>query len=86
MQRMERKVETKIGAAMNTTRKFIVEPVFGQIKQARGFRQFFLRAIQKNTRRAGPDLHDPQYSDASQDLLRIAEGFLVPRGSKRINW
>ena len=28
-------------------RKQIVEPVFGQIKQARGFRQFLLRGIQK---------------------------------------
>jgi hypothetical protein len=28
-------------------RKQIVEPVFGQIKQARGFRQFLLRGISK---------------------------------------
>jgi transposase len=28
-------------------RKYIVEPVFGQIKQARGFRQFLLRGIDK---------------------------------------
>jgi hypothetical protein len=28
-------------------RKQIVEPVFGQIKQARGFRQFLLRGIYK---------------------------------------
>ena len=27
-------------------RKQIVEPVFGQIKQARGFRQFLLRGIE----------------------------------------
>jgi hypothetical protein len=32
---MERKLETKVGAAVYATRKFIVEPVFGQIKQAR---------------------------------------------------
>ena len=30
-------------------RKQIVEPVFGQIKQARGFRQFLLRGIEKVT-------------------------------------
>jgi hypothetical protein len=35
------------GAAVYATRKFIVEPVFGQIKQARGFRQFLLRGIEK---------------------------------------
>ena len=28
-------------------RKQIVEPVFGQIKQARGFRQFLLRGVDK---------------------------------------
>jgi hypothetical protein len=28
-------------------RKQTVEPVFGQIKQARGFRQFLLRGIEK---------------------------------------
>jgi hypothetical protein len=28
-------------------RKQVVEPVFGQIKQARGFRQFLLRGLHK---------------------------------------
>ena len=28
-------------------RKQLPEPVFGQIKQARGFRQFFLRGVEK---------------------------------------
>ena len=28
-------------------RKQVVEPVFGQIKQARGFRQFLLRGLNK---------------------------------------
>ena len=28
-------------------RKSVVEPVFGQIKQARGFRQFMLRGLTK---------------------------------------
>ena len=47
VERMERKLETKVGAAVYATRKFIVEPVFGQIKQVRGFRQFLLRGIDK---------------------------------------
>jgi transposase len=47
VERMERKLETKVGAAVYATRKFIVEPVFGQIKHARGFRQFLLRGIEK---------------------------------------
>jgi len=45
--RMTRKLLTKAGAAVYATRKAIVEPVFGQIKQARGFRQFLLRGIAK---------------------------------------
>jgi hypothetical protein len=68
---MERKLETKVGAAVYTTRKFIVEPVFGQIKQARGFLQFLLRGIEKVQGEVGPDLHEPQYSEVSQDLFWI---------------
>jgi hypothetical protein len=45
--RMRRKLQTKSGAAIYAARKSIVEPVFGQIKQARGFRQFLLRGIEK---------------------------------------
>jgi len=41
--RMKRKLQTRAGRAIYATRKTIVEPVFGQIKQARGFRQFLLR-------------------------------------------
>ena len=45
--RMRRKLQTKVGAAIYSKRKTVVEPVFGQIKQARGFRQFLLRGLQK---------------------------------------
>jgi hypothetical protein len=44
---MKRKLRTKVGKAVYTTRKCVVEPVFGQIKQARGFRQFLLRGKEK---------------------------------------
>ncbi len=44
---MRRKLKTKAGKAAYAARKAIVEPVFGQIKQARGFRQFLLRGIHK---------------------------------------
>jgi transposase len=47
VERMERKLKTKVGAAVYARRKCIVEPVFGQIKQARRFRQFLLRGLQK---------------------------------------
>ena len=45
--KMTRKLQKKAGAAVYSARKAIVEPVFGQIKQARGFRQFLLRGIKK---------------------------------------
>ena len=45
--RMSRKLHTKTGAAVYAARKGIVEPVIGQIKQARGFRQFLLRGIEQ---------------------------------------
>jgi transposase len=44
---MRRKLQTKMGAAVYATRKTVVEPVFGQIKQVRGFRQFLLRGLKK---------------------------------------
>ena len=45
--RMMRKLQTKAGRAVYAARKCVVEPVFGQIKQARGIRQFLLRGIRK---------------------------------------
>jgi transposase len=45
--KMRRKLQTQAGAAVYAARKAIVEPVFGQIKQGRGFRQFLLRGIRK---------------------------------------
>lgn len=45
--RMKRKLTTQAGRAVYALRKTIVEPVFGQIKQARGFRQFLLRGHEK---------------------------------------
>jgi len=46
-QQMARKLVTKAGAAVYARRKVIVEPVFGQIKEARGFRRFLLRGLAK---------------------------------------
>jgi len=45
--RMSRKLLTKAGATAYAARKGLVEPVIGQIKQARGFRQFLLRGLEK---------------------------------------
>jgi transposase len=45
--RMRRKLRTKQGRAVYSRRKAVVEPVFGQIKRCRGFRQFLLRGVEK---------------------------------------
>jgi transposase len=45
--RMRRKLRTKHGRKRYGLRKELPEPVFGQIKQVRGFRQFLLRGKEK---------------------------------------
>jgi transposase len=44
-ERMAAKVRTPAGKALYARRKVIVEPVFGQIKEMRGFRRFLLRGL-----------------------------------------
>jgi transposase len=46
-ERMRRTLQTKRGRRLYARRKAIVEPVFGQIKQCRGFRQFLLRGLRQ---------------------------------------
>jgi transposase len=46
-ERMAAKVRTPAGKAFYARRKVIVEPVFGQIKEVRGFRRFLLRGLAK---------------------------------------
>ena len=48
--RMRRKLRTKRGRQRYALRMETVEPVFGQIKQGRGFRQFLLRSLEKVNR------------------------------------
>jgi Transposase DDE domain len=43
---MSRKLRTESGRLLYAARKHIVEPVFGQIKRIRGFRQFLLRGLE----------------------------------------
>jgi hypothetical protein len=42
-------VRSEAGRAIYKRRKAVVEPVFGQTKHARGFRQFLLRGLEKVT-------------------------------------
>jgi transposase len=44
-QRMARKLRTKKGKTTYAKRKGIIEPIFGQLKQVLGFRQFSLRGL-----------------------------------------
>jgi transposase len=44
-QRMARKLRTKKGRAIYAKRKGMIEPIFGQLKQVLGFRQFALRGL-----------------------------------------
>ena len=48
--RMRRKLRTKRGRQRYALRMKTVEPVFGQVKQGRGFRQFLLRGLEKANR------------------------------------
>jgi hypothetical protein len=45
--RVRRELQTRVGAATYSRRKTVVEPVFVQIKEARGFRRFLLRGLGK---------------------------------------
>jgi hypothetical protein len=53
-------------------RKQLPEPVFGQIKQARGFRQFLLRGFEKV--RAGPQ--PPQAGPEKESVRTVADACL----------
>src|SRR5262249_9943865 len=44
-EKMQAKLKTAAGRAIYARRKAIAEPVFGQIKEARGFRRFLLRGL-----------------------------------------
>jgi hypothetical protein len=46
-QRMARKLRTKKGRETYARRKGMIEPIFGQIKHVRAFRQFLLRGLEK---------------------------------------
>lgn len=46
-EKMRQKLQTTEGRRVYARRKVLPEPVFGQIKEARGFRRFFLRGIDK---------------------------------------
>jgi hypothetical protein len=44
---MRHKLKTPAGQAISQRRKAVVEPVFGQIKEGRGFGRFAFRGLEK---------------------------------------
>jgi transposase len=46
-EKMQQKLRSAMGKLLYAARKHIVEPVFGQIKSARGIRKFLLRGLEK---------------------------------------
>jgi hypothetical protein len=46
-EKMQQKLHSAMGKMLYAARKHIVEPVFGQIKSARGIRKFLLRGLKK---------------------------------------
>ncbi len=71
--RMRRKLRTQQGKRRYALRMGTVEPVFGQIKQARGFRQFLLRGLEKVRQ-------EWRLICAGHNLLKL---FTARRGSRR---
>lgn len=47
LEQMKQRLKTEVGRALYKMRKAIVEPVFGQIKERRGFRRFGFRGVEK---------------------------------------
>ena len=71
-ERMRHKLKTEAGRAVYKMRKAIVEPVFGQIKEIRGFRRFSLRG-QQNVR------HEWRRVCAVSNLLKLFRAGCVPQ-------
>jgi len=86
--RMERKLRTKKGRDHYRRRKSIVEPVFGQIKEAMGFRRFSLRGKEKVTAEwyLVCAVHDLAKLFRSGRAGRVIAGWDRPRGHKALGW
>ena len=62
-EKMQHKLRTAAGKALYAARKQIVEPVFGQIKAARGIRAVSAARLGEGLSRVATDLPDPQSSE-----------------------
>jgi hypothetical protein len=71
-ERMARKLRTKKGRETYSKRKEIVEPVFGQIKEVRGFRRFSLRGL-------GNVMSEWDLICLTHNLLKLFRSGLMPK-------
>ena len=71
-ERMARKLRTKNGRETYSKRKAIVEPVFGQIKEVRGFRRFSLRGL-------GNVMSEWDLICLTHNLLKLFRSGLMPK-------
>jgi hypothetical protein len=87
-ERMARKLRTKKGRAHYGRRKVIVEPVFGQIKEAMGFRRSSLRGREKVSAEwhLVCAVHDLGKLFRSGRAGRVIEGWDRPRSRKPLGW
>jgi transposase/IS5 family transposase len=87
-ERMARKLRTKPGRAHYARRKVIVEPVFGQIKEAMGFRRFSLRGKEKVDAEwhLVCAVHDLGKLFRSGRAGRVIGGREPANGSKTLGW
>ena len=87
-ERMARKLTTKQGRAHYAKRKVIVEPVFGQIKEAMGFRRFGLRGRSKVSAEwhLVCAVHNLGKLFRSGRTGRVIDGWGPPERSKTLRW
>ena len=87
-ERMARKLTTKQGRAEYARRKSTVEPVFGQVKEALGFRRFSLRGKAKVTAEwyLVCAVHDLGKLFRSGRAGRVIDGWDRSTGRKALGW
>ena len=85
---MDRKLRTKPGHDHYRRRKFIVEPIFGQIKEAMGFRRFSLRGKEKVSAEwhLVCAVHDLGKLFRSGRADRVIDGWGPPKRPRALGW
>jgi transposase len=71
-EQMREKLKTNEGRDVYKQRKMIVEPVFGQVKEVRGFRRFSFRGLRKNEA-------EWQLVSLTHNLLKLFRGRQCPQ-------